>query len=149
MRTFHFLVGVATITLQDVSMLFTLHVDGDAITSKDQGNKVEDLIDETVHHYARAYIMCFIRGVLVLDKSQNIVKMMFSPLLRDFDHIHDYSWGGATLACLYRILYPTTKPDTKEMTGLFLLLQVRAWERLVCIVPSRKCNIVDGECAIG
>lgn len=161
-RTFHFPVGESTVTLQDVAILFGLPVDGHAVTGKDPGNKLDDLIalcvellgaaptaedfigsslklkwisehfrhlphdasDETVHHYARAYILWLIGGVLVPDKSQNIVKMMFLPLLRDFDRIQEYSWGGATLACLYRMLCRATKADTKEIAGPLVLLQV-------------------------
>ncbi|XP_028084319.1 serine/threonine-protein phosphatase 7 long form homolog [Camellia sinensis] len=108
-----------------------------------------DASDETVHHYARTYIMWLIGGVLVPDKSQNIVKMMFLPLLRDFDRIQEYSWGGATLACLYRMLCRATKADTKEIAGPLVLLQVWAWERLSRIAPSRKSNIAAGERAIG
>ncbi|KAL7209144.1 hypothetical protein ACSBR1_030815 [Camellia fascicularis] len=63
--------------------------------------------------------------------------MMFLPLLRDFDRIHEYSWGGAT------------KADMKEMARPLVLLQVWAWERLSKIAPSRKCNIAAGERAIG
>ncbi|KAL7189434.1 hypothetical protein ACSBR1_039139 [Camellia fascicularis] len=108
-----------------------------------------DATDETIYHYAQAYIMWLIEGVLVPDKSQNIVKMMFLPLLKDFDRIHEFSWGGAILACLYRMLCRMTKPDTKEMAGPLVLLQVWVWERLSRIAPSRKSNIADGERAIG
>ncbi|KAL7200046.1 hypothetical protein ACSBR2_022201 [Camellia fascicularis] len=99
-RTFHFLVGEATVTLQDVALLFGLLIDGDAVSGKDPGNKFDDLIalcvellgvaptqedftgsslklkwisdhfrelphdatDETIYHYARAYIMWLIGG---------------------------------------------------------------------------------------
>ncbi|XP_028079460.1 uncharacterized protein LOC114281219 [Camellia sinensis] len=71
--------------------------------------------------------MWLIERVLVLDKSQNILKMMFLPLLRDFDRIQEYNWGGATLACLYRMLYRATKADTKEIAGPLVLLQF-IWE---------------------
>ncbi|KAL7174837.1 hypothetical protein ACSBR1_017827 [Camellia fascicularis] len=87
-------------------------------------------------------------GVLVPDKSQNIVKMFLS-LLRDFDRIQEYSWGGATLACLYRMLCRATKADTKEIAGPLVLLQVWAWERLSKTAPSRKSNIAAGERTIG
>ncbi|GMP47616.1 hypothetical protein CsSME_00015278 [Camellia sinensis var. sinensis] len=186
-RTFHFPVGESIVTLQDVAILFGLPVDGHAVTGKDPGNMLDDLIalcvellgaaptqedfigsslklkwisehfrhlphdasDETVHHYARAYILWLIGGVLVPDKSQNIVKMMFLPLLRDFDRIQEYSWGGATLAFLYRMLCRATKADTKEIAGPLVLLRVWAWERLSRIAPSRKSNIAAGERPIG
>ncbi|KAL7233357.1 hypothetical protein ACSBR1_017057 [Camellia fascicularis] len=75
--------------------------------------------------------------------------MMFLPLLRDFDLIHEYSWGGATLACLYKMLCRATKADIKEIAGPLVLLQVWAWERLSRIAPSRKSNIAADEHAIG
>ncbi|CAL5343139.1 unnamed protein product [Camellia sinensis] len=43
-RTFHFPIGEPTVTLQDVAILFGLPVDGDAVTGKDPGNKLDDLI---------------------------------------------------------------------------------------------------------
>ncbi|CAL5414781.1 unnamed protein product [Camellia sinensis] len=179
-RTFNFPVGDSTVTLQDVAILFGLPVDEHAVTGKDPGNKLDDLIalcvellgaaptqedfigsslklkwisehfrhlphdasDETVHHYARSYIMWLIRGVLVPDKSQNIVKMMFLPLLRDFDHIQEYNWGGATLACLYRMLCQAIKADTKEIVGPLVLLQV--WgldtDRLATLLAKERSH---------
>ncbi|KAL7248804.1 hypothetical protein ACSBR1_011061 [Camellia fascicularis] len=53
--------------------------------------------------------------------------MMFLPLLRDFDRIHEFNWGAATLACLHRMLCRATKPNTKEMAGPLVLLQF-IWE---------------------
>ncbi|CAL5350465.1 unnamed protein product [Camellia sinensis] len=43
-RTFHFPVGESTVTLQDVAILFGLPVDGHAVTGKDPGNMLDDLI---------------------------------------------------------------------------------------------------------
>ena len=43
-RTFHFPVGESTVTLQDVAILFGLPVDGHAVTGKDPGKKLDDLI---------------------------------------------------------------------------------------------------------
>ncbi|KAI7979648.1 hypothetical protein LOK49_Contig285G00002, partial [Camellia lanceoleosa] len=97
-RTFHFPVGESTVTLQDVAILFGLPKLDDLIalcvellgaspTAEDFiGSSLRlkwisehfrhlphDASDETVHHYARAYILWLIGGVLVPDKSQNIV----------------------------------------------------------------------------
>ncbi|KAI8019140.1 hypothetical protein LOK49_LG04G02946, partial [Camellia lanceoleosa] len=154
-RTFHFPVGEST-KLDDLIAL-CMELLGAAPTAEDFiGSSLKlkwisehfrhlphDASDETVHHYARAYILWLIGGVLVPDKSQNIVKMMFLPLLRDFDRISEYSWGGATLACLYRMLCRATKADTKEIAGPLVLFQIEQ-DR-----PSQKSNIATGERAIG
>ncbi|CAL5343643.1 unnamed protein product [Camellia sinensis] len=44
MRTFHFPVGESTVTLQNMAILFGLPIDGHAVTGKDPGNKLDDLI---------------------------------------------------------------------------------------------------------
>ena len=122
-HTFHFLVGEATVTLQDVSVLLGLPVDGEPIGGLDGGGdlqylqgichellgaeptaqdfnggrlklawlslRFQDLPDDaeeaTVQHYARAYIMQLIGGLVFPDKSQNLVKLVYLSFLRDFD----------------------------------------------------------------
>ena len=122
-HTFHFLVGEATVTLQDVSALLGLLVDGEPIGGLDGGGDLQylqglcrellgaeptaqdfsggrlkltwlslrfqelpdDAEEATVQHYARAYIMQLIGGLVFSDKSQNLVKLMYLPFLRDFN----------------------------------------------------------------
>ena len=37
-----------------------------------------------------------------MDKSNNMIHLMFLPLLEDFGVIDTYSWGSVCLAWLYR-----------------------------------------------
>ncbi|MQL81896.1 hypothetical protein Taro_014365 [Colocasia esculenta] len=60
----------------------------------------------------------------------NSVPLMYLPLLEDFDRAGRYSWGGATLAYLYRQLSIVCKSDAKVICGSLTLLQLWSWERL-------------------
>ena len=53
---------------------------------------------ESVHYYARAFILQLIRGFLFRDKSNNMAHLMFLPLLEDFGVTSTYSWHSACLA---------------------------------------------------
>ncbi|XP_028061490.1 serine/threonine-protein phosphatase 7 long form homolog [Camellia sinensis] len=219
-HTFHFPTGEATVTLQDVSVLYGLRIDGRAVTGLDpsltteqwialcaellgvaptpadlqavtgldlsltreqwialcaellgvaptpadlqagrvrvrwlsehfQGDFPDDAADELVQQHARAYILWLIGGVLLLDKSQNLLKLMYLPLLRDIDVIGQYSWGAAALACLYRMLCRATQVGVTQIGGPLVLLQIWAWERLIRIAPSRQQLVGPGEVPIG
>ena len=91
----------------------------------------DDVEEATVQHYARAYIMQLIGGLVFPDKSQNLVKLMYLPFLRDFDQAGRYSGGAAALATLYRMMCRATRTDTRDIGGVLVLLQV--WGRY------RKC----------
>ncbi|XP_028073290.1 serine/threonine-protein phosphatase 7 long form homolog [Camellia sinensis] len=186
-HTFHFPTGEATVTLQDVSVLYGLRIDGRAVTGLDpsltteqwialcaellgvaptladlqagrvrvrwlsehfQGDFPDDAADELVQQHARAYILWLIGGVLLLDKSQNLLKLMYLPLLRDIDVIGQYSWGAAALACLYRMLCRATQVGVTQIGGPLVLLQIWAWERLIRIAPSRRQVVAPGKVPI-
>ncbi|KAL7208408.1 hypothetical protein ACSBR1_030209 [Camellia fascicularis] len=61
-HTFHFPVGESTVTLHDVAILFGLPVDGHAVTGKDPGNKLDDLIALCVELLGVAPIQQDFRG---------------------------------------------------------------------------------------
>ena len=63
-------------------------------------------------------------GGTLPDKSQNLLKLMYLPLLRDIDVIGQYNWGAATLACVYRMLCQAAQVGTKEIGGPLILLHV-------------------------
>ncbi|XP_012848924.1 PREDICTED: serine/threonine-protein phosphatase 7 long form homolog isoform X1 [Erythranthe guttata] len=174
-HTFHLPVGETTVTLQDISVLWGLPVDGDPITGVDTNRSMDEWQDicnellgfrpppedfdrgrlkirclqerfktlpdgaseDTVKFYARAYILQLLGGQLLSDMSNNKVKLMYLPLLRDFEAAGRMSWGGAVLACLYRALCRATKPETSDICGPLVLLQIWAWERVPFIRPGR------------
>ncbi|CAL5371613.1 unnamed protein product [Camellia sinensis] len=160
-HTFHFPIREATVTLQDVSVLYGLRIDSRAVTGVDSSLATGQWIalcaellgvaptpadlqpgrvrvrwlaehfahlpdhapDELVQQHTRAYILWLIGGVLLPDKSQNLVKLMYLPLLRDIEEIGQYSWGSAALAWLYRMLCRAAQVGTREIGGPLVLLQ--------------------------
>ncbi|XP_047982231.1 uncharacterized protein LOC125223231 isoform X2 [Salvia hispanica] len=174
-HTFHLPVGETTVTLQDISVLWGLPIDGEPITGVDTNRSLDEwqeICNEllgfrpppedfdrgrlkirclqerfktlpdgasecTVQFYARAYILQLLGGQLLSDMSNNKVKLMYLPLLRDFEVAGKLSWGGAVLSCLYRALCRAAKPETSDICGPLVLLQIWAWERLPFIRPGR------------
>lgn len=80
--------------------------------------------DDLVVQFARARMLHLIGGIMLLDKTQNKVQLMFLPLLEHLDQIHTYSWGSACLARLYRDLCRASSLDAKDIGGASVLLQV-------------------------
>ncbi|KAL7217483.1 hypothetical protein ACSBR2_010855 [Camellia fascicularis] len=137
------------------TLVESLPVDEDAVSGKDPGNKLDDLIGLCVELLGAAPIQeDFIGSSLKLKWLSDHFRELphdatDETIYQDFDRIHEFNWGAATLACLHRMLCRATKPNTKEMAGPLVLLQVWTWERLTRIAPSRKSNIANGERAIG
>jgi hypothetical protein len=96
----------------------------------------DDADDATVQQYARAYILEMIGGSIFADKSGDKVHLQWLGLLRDFDIAGSYSWGSATLARLYRELCRATKPNTKDIGGALILVQLWAWSRFPHMTPD-------------
>jgi hypothetical protein len=89
----------------------------------------EDANEVTVQRYTRAYILELLRGSYFVDKFGEKLHLMFLPMLEDFDATGRYSWGSAVLAWLYRELYRATDPDSCDITGALILVQLWAWFR--------------------
>lgn len=163
-HTFHLPVGEATVTLQDVAIMWGLPIDGEPVTGHDIARtteewqamceellgfrpplsafdsgrlklksiedhfEVEPLQQDAPGHivecYARAHILQLLGGLLLPDASNNKVKLMFLPLLRDFEAAGKLSWGSAVLASLYRALCRATKSNVDGVCGPLVLLQV-------------------------
>ncbi|KAL7212054.1 hypothetical protein ACSBR2_014838 [Camellia fascicularis] len=112
-HTFHLTSGEATITLQDVNILFGLRVDGKVITGNTSydwlvvcnrltyGNLPIDVDDVIVQRYARAFILQLLGCSIFAGKFGSTMQLMFLRLLEDFDVVGEYSWGSAALAWLY------------------------------------------------
>jgi hypothetical protein len=63
---------------------------------------------------------------------------MFLPMLEDFDAAKRYSWGSAVLTWLYRELCKATDPDSCDIAGALILVQLWAWSRFPYISPAIK-----------
>ncbi|XP_022154173.1 serine/threonine-protein phosphatase 7 long form homolog [Momordica charantia] len=101
-------------------------------------NLADDADEETIARYARAYIMQLIGGSLFADKYNNLVHLMFLPLLADFEVAGRFSWGGACLTWLYRNLCKVCRSDSRDIAGPIILLQVWAWDRFPTMAPQRR-----------
>jgi hypothetical protein len=93
-----------------------------------------DADDVTVKRYARMYILQLMGDSIFADKSQDKVHLMFLTLLEDFDVAGKYSWGGATLAWLYREMCKAAKIGASEKKGNFrALLIVRSQVSIIVV----------------
>ncbi|QHO49030.1 uncharacterized protein DS421_1g10430 [Arachis hypogaea] len=66
------------------------------------GKCPEGAVEETVHRFARAYIMMLLGTQLFGDKSGNRIHIRWLPYVARLEEMGSYSWGSAALAWLYR-----------------------------------------------
>lgn len=74
---------------------------------------------------------------LFVEKSQNMMTIMFLPLFDDFETIGQYNWDSAYLVWLYRKMFKVRKKNAKNITELMILLYLCAYERFPLIAPRR------------
>ncbi|KAH1212403.1 Protein MAIN-LIKE 2 [Glycine max] len=75
--------------------------------------------------FARAWILRFIGGVLLVDKSSKRVPMRYLQFLVAFEGCSTYAWGAAA-----------TDYNVQSIGSYILLIQLWAWERCPKLVPS-------------
>nr|XP_027087693.1 serine/threonine-protein phosphatase 7 long form homolog [Coffea arabica]XP_027087694.1 serine/threonine-protein phosphatase 7 long form homolog [Coffea arabica] len=95
-----------------------------------------DAPDELVRQYARMYLLILLGGLLFADACGNVVSLNWLDYVRDLEAMGEYSWGSATLACLYSRLCHACRASTTTTGGPYLLLQIWAWERIPSIRPE-------------
>nr|KYP59423.1 Serine/threonine protein phosphatase 7 long form isogeny [Cajanus cajan] len=95
----------------------------------------EEPSEEELHAHCRAYILGLIGGVLMSDKIDNKVYLLYLSLLINLRRTRRYSWGSACLAMLYREMYRATNVTSKTMGGCASLLQSWASHRMPYIAP--------------
>lgn len=83
---------------------------------------------EMINQMARCYMFWMIAGMMMADTSGNYLKLMYV--------VSSYSWGSATLACLYRFLCKASQSNQNEIAGFLPLLQIWAWERVIVLRPQ-------------
>ncbi|KAH0709043.1 hypothetical protein KY284_010470 [Solanum tuberosum] len=81
---------------------------------------------DMINQMARCYMFWMIAGMMMADTSGNYLKLMFLPMLEDLSVVSSYSWGSATLACLYHFLCKASQSNQNEIAGFLPLLQVIA-----------------------
>ncbi|XP_044965647.1 uncharacterized protein LOC123425945 isoform X2 [Hordeum vulgare subsp. vulgare] len=90
----------------------------------------------------RAYLLYLVGSTLFPDTMRGFVSPRYLPLLGDFRRIHEYAWGAAALAHLYRGLSVAVTPNaTTQFLGSATLLMVN-WNPYKDINPA----IVPGYC---
>ncbi|XP_042017751.1 protein MAIN-LIKE 1-like [Salvia splendens] len=182
-------VGEATVTLEDVEVLWGLKVDGDALTgyipTKDVNYwktvsldflgfipdavdlkemtwkqtslsnqlRIELSDDHGQYIYvqrARVYCLLLLGGLLIPNASGNKISFFYLQFFMDVERCASYSWGGATLACLYHNLCEAALAKRTDVGGALTLLQLWAWERIPIIRPKmlNPVPIDDVPCAI-
>jgi hypothetical protein len=97
--------------------------------------------------YARAFILLMIGSRLFPDNSGVYLYACFLPLLDDLRETGEYSWGGATLAWLYRQLCRASRSGATDIWGPLILLQLWAYEHITFTRPTITTmpNNQDGE----
>ncbi|KAL0404939.1 UNVERIFIED_CONTAM: Serine/threonine-protein phosphatase 7 long form [Sesamum radiatum] len=107
-HTFHFRVGEATITLEDVQIIWALPIDGLPVTG----------------------------GLMCPDSSGNMVPLLYLSKLEEINTARNYSWGSAVLAFLYRELCHASLKGKAAIGGALQLLQIWAWSRIIPLSPG-------------
>ncbi|MBA0730693.1 hypothetical protein Golax_020508, partial [Gossypium laxum] len=131
-HTFHIPCSECTIILEDVHLQLGLLVDGSVVT----GSLAEDSIEEERERYARAYIFQIIEGMLMPNKSRNLIHLRWLLKLVNFRGASELNWGSAVLATLYREMCQATQPEKIKIVGCLLLLQSWAQYRFPTLRPQ-------------
>ncbi|KAG8486607.1 hypothetical protein CXB51_020114 [Gossypium anomalum] len=99
----------------------------------------DNAMEEVIQQYARAFIMRLIGGILIPDKSRNLVYVKWLLHLIDFSEYAKLSWVSVVLSMLYRELCRATQLDNMSIGGCLLLLHSWAWWR----IPFLRPRVID------
>ncbi|KAL4393870.1 hypothetical protein AHAS_Ahas02G0095200 [Arachis hypogaea] len=137
-RTFHLPIGEVTVTLEDVSYILGLPINGEAIT---------DRSDSSHQFLVENCIACFGREPGPEDHVFGKVNIVWVGRCRDIEPCDTQEslerWGAASLAHLYRSLRRASRYNCKEMDGPLILLFVWAWKRMPFLAPIPRDQLGD------
>ncbi|KAK4383673.1 protein MAIN-LIKE 2 [Sesamum angolense] len=132
-HSFHFRVGEATITLQDVQYIGFAPEEGALKGSQLQVKAIishisrvhitPDTPNLTVVQYARAVALLLLGGTMCPDSSGNLVSLLYLAKLEDIVTARNYSWGSAVLVFLYRELCNASEKGKAAIGGTLQLVQ--------------------------
>lgn len=82
----------------------------------------DDAPEELIHQHVRCYILILFGGHLFADTYGNLVRCHWLDFIRDIEGMSRYSWGSATLACLYSRMCKASHASTSCTAGPYMLL---------------------------
>ncbi|XP_073303662.1 serine/threonine-protein phosphatase 7 long form homolog [Primulina huaijiensis] len=132
-QTFHLTVGEATITLQDVALIWGLNIDGMPITGVDTAYNKHTLQQRCATWLGFMPTSSQIKGAAV--------KLMYLQFLEDIEMVNTFSWGSAVLAYLYRELCDTSMGLKIDLCGPVQILQIWVWSRITILCPDRAQQV--------
>ncbi|KAK6142643.1 hypothetical protein DH2020_022991 [Rehmannia glutinosa] len=152
-HTFHLPVGEATVTLQDVAIIWGLPVEGLPVIAR----YLERTRDEWIlycqqwlgfapnlndfrgaSHIKLVALRTHFEQTLIANYTPQLEVEQYARGIALFLLLQDasqYSWGSAVLAVLYRELCTSAEVGKLVIGGPMLLLQIWAWSRITVIVP--------------
>ncbi|XP_042003895.1 serine/threonine-protein phosphatase 7 long form homolog [Salvia splendens] len=99
-----------------------------------------ELSDDHEHYIyvqrARVYCLLLLCGLMIPNTSGNKIPFFYLQFFMDVERCATYSWGGATLACLYHNLCEAALAKRTDVGGALTLLQLWAWKRIPNIRPK-------------
>ncbi|KAD6453009.1 hypothetical protein E3N88_07714 [Mikania micrantha] len=113
-HTFHLPIGEATVTLEDVNVLWGLPIEGGVVSGCENSSTVANRI-----------VRCqtLLVSLSILNNLENLTAC------------GQLSWGSAVLAVLYRNLCKATSSNANNIGGPMYILQLWAWCRITTIAP--------------
>ncbi|KAD3336997.1 hypothetical protein E3N88_32517 [Mikania micrantha] len=139
-HTFHLPIGEATVTLEDVNVLWGLPIEGGVVSGCEHPSSVANHIVRChtlleCMQRARCIILYLCGGILFSDSSNNLVSLSILNNLENLTACGQLSWGSAVLAVLYRNLCKATSSNADNIGGPMYILQLWAWCRITTIAP--------------
>jgi len=89
----------------------------------EHGGMTEE-VQKLRYQVVRIYLLYLVGVTLFIDKSQNVVDVVYLRYFRDLDLVVGYSWGVAAFAHLYRELNNAARWNCSQVVGYLTLLQV-------------------------
>ncbi|MBA0865823.1 hypothetical protein Goshw_015758, partial [Gossypium schwendimanii] len=149
--SFHLPCDECTITLEDIHLQLGLPVGGlvviGFVQSTDQGVIVEDLTEVEREQYIRGYILQIIEGILIPDKSRNLVHLRLLLKLVNFRVAREYSWGFTMLSIPmahqeFDDLHLIDLRRQDENWSIFHWQHINMWNHRYDFLPTRQPIII-------
>ncbi|XP_075080406.1 serine/threonine-protein phosphatase 7 long form homolog [Nicotiana tabacum] len=143
-HTFHLPIGEATITLQDVQVLYGLPADGLAVALPQYMRSMMraqylDLLQQFIGFRPHGEAAASGGSHISVTAIRQHLEVLHPDITGEIDdlHIHRYtSWGAAVLTYLYKSMCRASMGTQSDVCGFLPLLQVWVWERFLPLQPA-------------